>query len=100
MISFRSLTANADLPRRLHRRAVTVVGVTRYFVHVPRHVVDNGHHVPGRLLSDQPAGNVQRYGGRRRAHGDAQHGHAATLHDQIYRMDRRRLYRHTKKKPD
>lgn len=86
------LTTYADLPRRLHRRAVTVVGVTRYFVHIPRHVMDDGHHVSGRLLSDQSAGNVQWYGRWRCTHGDAQHGHAATLHDQIYRMYRRRLY--------
>lgn len=53
--------------------------------------MDDGHHVPGRLLSDQSAGYVQGYGGRRGAHRDAQHRHAATLHDQIDRMDRGRL---------
>lgn len=86
------LTAYTDLPRRLHRRAVTVVRVTRHLVHVPRDVVDDRDHVSGSLLSDQPPGNVQRYGGRRCAHGDAQHRHTAALHHQIYRMNGRWLF--------
>lgn len=75
----------------MHRSTVSIVRVTRDFVHVARHVVDDRHHVPGRFLSDQPAGYVQGYGRRRGAHGDAQNRHAAALHYQVYRMYRRGL---------
>uniref|UniRef100_A0A1Y1JZZ1 Uncharacterized protein n=1 Tax=Photinus pyralis TaxID=7054 RepID=A0A1Y1JZZ1_PHOPY len=85
--------ADYDLSRRLHRRAVPVVGVTRNLVHIPRHVVYDRDHMARDLLPYQSTGDVQRNRGHRRAHCYAKDRHTATLHHQIYRMHGRGLHK-------
>ena len=45
--------ASHCLPRSLHRRSVSVVGVAADLSHVLRHVVDRRHQVAGRVRSKQ-----------------------------------------------